>query len=79
MTIDPYAGWDPRGFPKIGMTVNGKKGFKSLSEAVPLFDSGWAVVELTDEVLLSDYSIRELTPEESSRLSDLADEYSGSK
>ncbi len=79
MTTDPFADWDPRGFPKIGMTVNDEKGFKTLAEAVPLFDSGWAKVELTDEVLLADFSVRTLTNEESSRLSDLADEYSDSK
>jgi hypothetical protein len=79
MDEDPFKDWDHDGFPRIGMTVDGKQVFKPLRQAVPLYDSGWVRVELTGGVLMADLSVRPLTPQEALSLSYLADEYSGSK
>ena len=66
-------------FPKIGLTVDGKKKFCPLREAVALWDSGWVRVEDTGEVLEEDFSVRKMTEEENLAFQARADALSESK
>lgn len=70
---------DWREFPKIGLIVEGKKKFYSLKEAVPLWDSWMIRIEDTNELLLEDFSIRAMTPEESEEFQSRVDDYSYAK
>lgn len=70
---------DWKDFPKVGLIVDGKKKFYSLSEAVPLWDSGWIKVEDSHELLLEDFTIREMTEDENRAFQQRTDEFSVSK
>ena len=66
-------------FPKIGLIVSNKKKFYPLSEALPLWSSGFLDVRDSGEILLEDGSIRSMTEEENRSFQDLADDFSASK
>ncbi|HYE23082.1 MAG TPA: hypothetical protein VEA92_01360 [Candidatus Paceibacterota bacterium] len=70
---------DWKDFPKVGLIVNGEKKFYPLSEAVPLWDSGFLKVEDSRELLLEDFSIREMTDDENRAFQQRTDEFSASK
>lgn len=70
---------DWKDFPKVGLIVSGEKKFYPLSEAVPLWDSGFLKVEDSHELLLEDFSIRVMTAEENKAFQQRTDEFSGSK
>lgn len=53
--------------------------FVPLQEAARIFDTGWTRVDTGGLVLLEDFTVRKMTPEEGRRISRLADEYSESK
>ncbi len=69
--------WD--NFPKIGLIVVGDKKFKKfypLNEAIPLWNSGMVRVEDSGEILMPDFSIRQMTDEENRAFQELVDEFS---
>ena len=77
LTYKALEGWAE--FPKIGLIVNGKKKFYSVGEAVPLWDSGWCRVDDSGELLLADFTIRAMTPEENKAFQCRVDDYSANK
>ena len=58
---------------------NGKQKYLSLGEAGVAFDNGHAQVEICDNALESDFSVRPITPEEKHQISEAADKHSESK
>lgn len=70
-------GWEE--FPKIGLSVDGKKKYYPLREAIPLWDSGFQDVRSAGDVLLQDGSVRIMTEEENREFQDRVDTYSASK
>ncbi len=66
-------------FPKIGLIVGGRKKFYSLQEAVPLWDSGMFEVKDSGEVLLSDFSVRTMTKDESMAFESRVDDYAAER
>jgi len=71
-------------FPRYLMSITMADGhrerrFVPLREAGVTFDSGWARVEIVGLVLEADFSVRDVTPDERSRISEIAEEYSSSK
>ena len=51
-------------FPKVLVTVEGKKKFHTFKEAAILQDSWFAKVKVEDMILNEDFSIRNITKEE---------------
>jgi len=49
--------------------------FLPLEEAGKAFDNGFSDVEIVGPVLLEDFSVRGITPEERLRIGEFADEY----
>lgn len=67
------------GFPKYLMKINGGRKFLPFGEAYVAYDSGSARVEFGRYVLNEDFSVRKMTDEDKSKISDAADKYSASK
>lgn len=66
-------------FPKYLMKINRERKFLTFREAYVTYDSGLAQVEFGRYVLNEDFSVRKMTDEDKSKISDAADEYSASK
>lgn len=66
-------------FPLFLMKIGDKREFLPIREAGIAIDNGWTAVEVVGLVLEADFSVRDITREEASRISDIADENSASK
>ncbi len=66
-------------FPKYLMKIGGERNFLSFREAYVAYDLGFALVEFGRYVLNEDFSVRKMTDEDKSKISDAADAYSASK
>jgi hypothetical protein len=66
-------------FPKIGLVVENRKKFYTLSEAVPLWDSGYIQVSDTGEILHEDFSVKKMTDEENRAFQVRVDNYSAGR
>jgi len=81
-TIKPSVQNEPSAsndFPKYLMVIDGKLHFVPFREAYVAYDNGFVPVEFGQYVLNHDFSVREMTEEDKSKISDAADEYSASK
>ncbi|MDX1535330.1 MAG: hypothetical protein R3346_01020 [Candidatus Spechtbacterales bacterium] len=72
-------GIENKDFPLYLMLCNNKKLWLSIQRAGVLYDCGHADVKIGGRVLESDGKERAITDEEQARISEIADEYSGSK
>ena len=70
---------EPTDFPKYLMKINGNRKFLTFHEAYVAYDSGSANVEFGRYVLSEDGSVRAMTDEDKSKISEAADKYSASK
>lgn len=68
-----------RPFPWYELIVDGQSEFHPIHQAGRVYDCGHIFVSFGTRVLLSDGTTRPITPEEKSRIIELADEYSDSK
>lgn len=66
-------------FPKYEMIINGKKKYLSLQDAGIVYDNGFVQVEIGDNVLESDFTVRNITKKEEREIANIADEYSANK
>lgn len=66
-------------FPMYLMIIEGERCFLSLQEAGKVFDNGHINVSIGNLVRESDRSVRNITPEEVTKISEVADEYSADK
>lgn len=66
-------------FPQYLMVVDGAMEFMTLQKAGVTLDSGWHEVKIQGLVLEPGLKVRKITPEEESRMSEIADAYSASK
>ena len=66
-------------FPKYLMKINGERKFLSLRDAYVAYDSGFTHVEFGRYVLNEDFSVRKMTIEDTSKISNAADKYGASK
>lgn len=66
-------------WPKYLVNVNGKLEFVPIRRAGALMNSGWSRVEVKDDVLMPDFSLRQITKEETREINRIADEISDSK
>jgi hypothetical protein len=66
-------------FPKYLMNIDGKRRFMPMREAGTNYDSSWSSVEICGLVLEEDFSVRDIIPEERSRISFIADRCSAEK
>ncbi len=68
-----------RQFPLFLLKIDGKQKFLTMREAGIMFDSNFSNVENMRLVLEEDFSVRDITKEETSQMSEIADEHSASK
>lgn len=66
-------------FPLCLMKVNGERKFMTFREAYVTYDSGFAKVEFGRYVLNENFTVRLMTKEDRQKISDAADDFSGSK
>ena len=66
-------------FPKYLMKINGKRVFCSFRDAYVAYDSGWVPVQFGRYVLNADFTVRPMDDRDKAKISEAADEYSGSK
>ena len=70
---------EPTNFPRYLMKINGNRRFLPFNEAYAIYDSGFAKVEFGHYVLNEDFSVRRMTNEDRSKISNAADKHSGNK
>lgn len=66
-------------FPMYQMKINGNRMFLPFEQAYVVYNSGSTQVEFGRYVLNEDFSVRKMTKEDKSKISDAADQYSASK
>lgn len=66
-------------FPKYLMKINGNRKFLTFRDAYVAFDSGSNRVEFGRYVLNENFSVRKMTDEDMTKISETADKYSESK
>jgi len=66
-------------FPKFKIVMGGIIRYMPFGEAAVAYTSNTSKVEIGEDVLLSDYRLRPISPEERKRISDASDAISASK
>lgn len=66
-------------WPKYRMVVNGQAEWLSIRKAGIVYDSGWVRVSIGGQVMEENGDVRDITSAERMQISDIADDYSGSK
>lgn len=66
-------------WPKYRMVVSGQVEWLSIRNAGIVYDSGWVPVSIGGQVMEENGDVRDITSAERTQISDIADDYSGSK